>query len=457
MSNIRLKATEYMYILLKRGKVPTYERVTEMFKKQNIIVDQKSYDQMKKLFRIYKRLPGFTDKNLIFFKERIRDQQPINNDLFENREDSELEETLYYTYFDLVNLLVDVNTPKFNRLEIIKAKVGLLSFIHKYDYYLEGKSIVYIQTVDTIYSLLILPNKDIVSGSLHGLIEIWNPQGNKKFSFHAHTNIVCSLTMLPDGRFISLSNDCTVKIWNPFTGNCDLTVRNNNGIPGIGILLTGNVVTAFMDSTLRIWNPLTGKIKFTLKGHTDEIFCLIVIPDGRIVSGGKDRTIRIWDLKTGKKPLVLKGHTNTVKCITFINGDIISGSEDTTVRIWDSTTGEQKFILEGHTKVVKSIKVLRNGNIVSSSNDSTLRIWNPKLGTLVFLLLGHKYEIISTILLSDGNIASSAVDFTLRIWNYETGEQKLVIKNFKDSIQCMAVMDKYLVTGAYDNNIQIFE
>jgi WD40 repeat protein len=49
------------------------------------------------------------------------------------------------------------------------------------------------------------------------------------------------------------------------------------------------------DFSVRVWELATGKLEATLKGHTNYIKTLAVMPDGRkIVSGSFDRTVRVW-------------------------------------------------------------------------------------------------------------------------------------------------------------------
>ena len=75
----------------------------------------------------------------------------------------------------------------------------------------------------------------------------------------------------------------------------------------------------------------------TLKGHTNSVWTLQVLPDGRIVSGSSDNTIRIWEKKDNRwESVALEGHTDSVWTLQVLpDGRIVSGSHDNTIRIWD--------------------------------------------------------------------------------------------------------------------------
>ena len=73
----------------------------------------------------------------------------------------------------------------------------------------------------------------------------------------------------------------------------------------------------------------------TLKGHTDYVRSVVVLPTGELASGSRDTTIRVWDTDTGECKQVLKGHTRAVWSLVVLpTGELASGSWDTTIRVW---------------------------------------------------------------------------------------------------------------------------
>jgi WD40 repeat protein len=67
-----------------------------------------------------------------------------------------------------------------------------------------------------VFSLAILPNGYIVSGSGDKNIMIWNPnQTNPEMTLSGHTYSVWSLAILKNGYIVSGSADKNIMIWNP--------------------------------------------------------------------------------------------------------------------------------------------------------------------------------------------------------------------------------------------------
>ncbi len=80
-----------------------------------------------------------------------------------------------------------------------------------------------------------------------------------------------------------------------------------------------------------------------------------------LASGSHDNTIRIWDVNKGKELNKLEGHTNEVRCLVLLpNNQLASGSRDNTIRIWDVNKGKELNKLEGHTDAVWCLVVLPN-------------------------------------------------------------------------------------------------
>ena len=66
-----------------------------------------------------------------------------------------------------------------------------------------------------------------------------------------------------------------------------------------------------------------------------------------IVSGSKDRKIKIWNYETGECISTLKGHTNSVISVAIIPGlsQIVSGSGDKKIKIWNFGEGKTRRLI----------------------------------------------------------------------------------------------------------------
>ena len=75
----------------------------------------------------------------------------------------------------------------------------------------------------------------------------------------------------------------------------------------------------------------------TLKGHTDLVNCLVVLPNGNLGSGSDDKTIKIWNINNGSVLKTFTGHSNWVTTLAVLanNISLASGSADKTIRFWN--------------------------------------------------------------------------------------------------------------------------
>jgi len=233
---------------------------------------------------------------------------------------------------------------------------------------------------------------------------------------------------------------------------------HTSNIFSLVVLPNGDLASGSRDKTIRIWDTTSGKCKKELKGHTSDINSLVVLPNGDLVSGS-DLSIRIWDTTSGKCKKELKGHTSRfISLVVLPNGDLASCPGDKTIRIWDTTSGKSKKILKGHTYWINSLVVLPNGDLASGSRDKTIRIWDTTSGKFTELK-GHNGPIFSLVVLPNGDLASGSSDHTIRIWDTTSGKCKKELKGHTDSsIQNFVVLSNgdLASSGSRDFTIRIW-
>jgi WD40 repeat protein len=331
-------------------------------------------------------------------------------------------------------------------------------------------------------------------------------EGKIVHSLNGHIDQVTCIAMLPDGRIVSGSDDGTLKIWNRKTGKCDITCKDDNyGIMCITVLADGRIVSGSRDGTLKVWNShilslgkdnderqrnhQTEKCDITCRGHTDEIWCVAVLPDGNIISGSEDARLKIWNPETGECYKTFIGHTDGVNCVAVLpDGDIVSGSHDNTLKTWNPGTGKCEITFTGHSDSVTCIGVLPDKRIVSGSLDATLKIWNYQTGKCEITFTGHTgtpnpksfgfgvalsqesemkvplgylnasdRTIECVAVLPDERIVCGYWDNTLKIWNHQTGECDIILKGHNCWINCVAVLpDGRIVSGSNDRALKIW-
>ena len=101
-----------------------------------------------------------------------------------------------------------------------------------------------------------------------------------------------------------------------------------------------------------MWDIATGEAVHTLRGHTDVVTAVILLPEGRqAISASADHTLKVWNLTTGEVVHTLRGHTDEIKDI-FARPDgqqVVSVSRDHTLKVWDLIHNEEitSFSAEG--------------------------------------------------------------------------------------------------------------
>jgi hypothetical protein len=298
--------------------------------------------------------------------------------------------------------------------------------ISEYDYHLEGKP--YTLVIDYVYGfgamsgINTLPNGNIALCSKSNfLVEIRNPRFGTTYSNFKHYYNTSCIAVMPNEQIVCGTYHNTLEIWQYDSIKFSKSHEINHVPICVAALHDGRIVYAF-DENLRIWNPFgTLEPDILLIGHSKSINCIAVLPDGRIISGSSDKTLKLWDIKTQNYDVALvrtfKGHTNRINCVVIISNEIIvSGSDDGTLKIWDIKTGKKKLTLKGHYDIIRCVNVLHDGRIVSGSHDKTLRIWNQNTGKCENILSGHNHWITCVNTLHDGRIISGSFD-TLKIWS----------------------------------------
>ena len=118
----------------------------------------------------------------------------------------------------------------------------------------------------------------------------------------------------------------------------------------------------------------------TLRGHTDWVDGVAVVPDGdKVISTSHDQTLKVWDLKSGKELQTLRGHAREVNAVAVMpdGAGVLSASSDRTLKVWDLKSGKvaPSFTADG---AIQACAVARDGMIIIAGDG---------LGTVHFLKL----------------------------------------------------------------------
>ena len=189
--------------------------------------------------------------------------------------------------------------------------------------------------VDYIRSLSFHPGDLpwLMSASDDQTIRIWNWQSRTcvtTLTGHTHY-VMCAQFHPKEDLVVSASLDNTIRIWDVF--NVRKKSAASRGSSG------GGFHSPRSPAQIELFSSSEGHVKFVLEGHDRGVNWVMFHPTKPlIVSGSDDRTIKLWRFNEVRawEFETLKGHSNNVSCVLFTSDDkIVSASEDKTIRVWD--------------------------------------------------------------------------------------------------------------------------
>lgn len=195
-----------------------------------------------------------------------------------------------------------------------------------------------------------------VSGSGVGAIHLWDlTTGRKLRSFEGHRDgdstsdrdSVSCLTFSPDGRsFLSAVGE-TLHLWDFATGQRLLYFEGHQSSPTAAAFSDDgrHVISASkFDRTVRIWDMTTcqeiRRFEIIVNGLWSRV---VLTPDGRFACCGGGNSVRVYDVATGQKYCHLKGHTEEVGQVDILPDAslALSVSFDKTIRLWECTKSRE--------------------------------------------------------------------------------------------------------------------
>ena len=275
----------------------------------------------------------------------------------------------------------------------------------------------------------------LVSCSRDNSIKMWDIETRECIrTLEGHSDEIKCIDVLENGFLISSSYDKSLKIWNPSDGACLKTIDVSGSIYCMQVL-SGDRVACGSGAEITIWNLNDGTCIQTLKGHTQYIQCLMVLPDETIVSGSKDNTIKFWNLSENTCINTLNGHTDWVFCLLLLkDGHLASGSEDTTIKIWKRENGECIKTLQGHTDCVRALESTDTFDLISCSDDKSIIIWNVNSGECIRTLLCHNEAARRIRIYSNDMLASGSLDNSIQLWDLASGQCTHTLDGHQDWI-----------------------
>jgi WD40 repeat protein/predicted Ser/Thr protein kinase len=145
------------------------------------------------------------------------------------------------------------------------------------------------------------------------------------------------------------------------------------------------LMAGFYSGLVKVWDLGTHIPEVTLKGHTEQVRGLALLPDGRtLFSAAGD--LRFWDINSGRQLSVVKPREIAFYgCSVSPDGRRLAvGADDRRITIWDLVSAEEVATLQGHGDRVDDVCFLPDGNTLVSVGVDQLRVWRaPSLEEIV--------------------------------------------------------------------------
>ncbi len=279
--------------------------------------------------------------------------------------------------------------------------------------------------------VLSLDEQTIFSGSMRGLIKMWDIEtGRLKYSKEAQSGSITSLAVSPDGKLLaSGSREHKIKLWNirkeKITKKQIFPKKQSGAIIFLAFNFDGN--TLYSGSpfhSVQIWNCET-KTNQSFQGDKWAIRACTISSDQRTLVTGK-HIINVRDTITGTIKYTLNSRTETSVIAINAEQNLIATTDEhnrsnSSINIWNLNTRNTEKTLYGHTNYVKSLVFSPDGKtLISGSQDNTIKMWDIKTGSLITTLEGHTSTVTSLIVTQDGQrIISGSSDCSIRIWGIE--------------------------------------
>ena len=176
-----------------------------------------------------------------------------------------------------------------------------------------------------ICALTVCPNGNIVTGSPHGKIKIWDTTSLHTCEISLALYYKCIKTIEP---YVDIT----------YAGSLIDREPTEELLCSLAALSDADVVYGLYDGTLKTLHLDDGKQEVLSASHAKAVTALVAISDTIFASGSADGTIKIWKLDKHKGFVctqTLQGHdTDIVSLVVNQQYELFSLSEDGTINVW---------------------------------------------------------------------------------------------------------------------------
>ncbi|MEM7230998.1 MAG: protein kinase [Planctomycetota bacterium] len=267
----------------------------------------------------------------------------------------------------------------------------------------------------------------VATGSLNGLVLIWQVSDGRVLGRHQHRGDVRSIEFSRDGRLVATSSDDgTARVWSVESSDEVARFRHSKGARSAGFDATGQLlITSGLDGRAAIWSVEDGTLDRDLKVFGPTYAAGFSPNPSRLLTRG-NRSIQVWDAERAKRIPPRMYHSDRVVWHEFSpNGDlIVTASYDKTARVWSAETRDAVSPPLDHAMRLTRARFSPCGLlVVTASVDGTARVWEARTGRPVTPPLRHVGIVNDAAFSPDGRrIVTAGFDRNVKVWDLRSLE-----------------------------------